>query len=287
MSVAAFKSIPRVPTISLHKITSSRLPVCHDRHPVRRYHNAIANMADEPPPAKRVKYASWKSQLSLRTANGSRYNFKATFEILTGEKPSQQTFTVHREPFTQCSKFLEAASSSRWRSGDEKPVDLTEHEPGVFASYMQCVYFGSVAVPEIPGYSEKDSLGALIVLYLLADKLNDVPTTNLVMDEIIVLSEEVLDLPCSDSVTLAYDSTVAGSPLRKLCRDYYVNQAKRVRLEKIHQGRFPFQSLQDVVLEFERLATSDGPDDQRTYVNCVDREKCYYHQHDDEHPRCL
>lgn len=142
-------------------------------------------------------------------------------------------------------------------------------------------------MPEIPGYSDKDSLAALIVLYLLADKLNDVPTTNLVMDEIIMLSEEVLDLPCSDSVTLAYNSTAAGSPLRKLCRDYYVNEAERVDLERIHQGRFPFQFLQDVVLEFESLASGDGRDGQHTYANCVDREKCYYHQHDDQHPRCL
>lgn len=142
-------------------------------------------------------------------------------------------------------------------------------------------------MPEIPGYSDKDSLAALIVLYLLADKLNDVPTTNLVMDEIIMLSGEVPNLPCSDSVTLAYNSTGARSPLCKLCRDYYVNEAKRAHLGRIHQGRFPFQFLQDVVLEFASLATGDGPDDQRTYVNCVDREKCYYHQHDDQHPRCL
>lgn len=213
--------------------------------------------------------------------NRSRFDFNETFEVLTGEQPNQKSFTVHRQPFTERSKFLEAASSSRWNSGTSKPVDLTEHKPEVFASYMQCVYHGSVPIPELPNREEGKSLRGLVMLYLLADKLDDTTTANLVIDEMIRASEELRVTPCELDVALVYESTVAGSRLRKLCRDYYVNEVSNFDMWEIHKGRLPFQFLQDVILEFARLSG------RCSKVKCVDRDKCYYHQHDDEQPECL
>jgi hypothetical protein len=152
---------------------------------------------------------------------------------------------------------------------------------------MQCVYHGSVPVPEVLDDEAGRSLRDLITLYLLADKLNDTTTANLVMDEIIRVSEELGKIPNYPEVAQVYESTVAGSPLRRLCRDYYVYEAASSELEDIHEGTLPFQFLQDVILEFERHTNDQGPDKRRSKVQCVDREKCYYHQHDDEHPKCL
>lgn len=243
-------------------------------------------MAQNPPPVKRVKYISGKIAQNVCTTYGSRFNFKEALEVLTGEKPYQRTFTVHREPFTQRSKFLEAATSFRWTSGTNKPVDLTEHEPEVFAGYMQCVYNGTVTLPELPDYMGDNSFKGLIMLYLLANKLNDLTTTNLVMDEIIVLSEKVREIPSSYSITLVYKSTAAGSPLRKLCRDYYVHEAMDWMLEDSDEGEFHFEFLKDVLLEFRRMSSHDTYNDERRKIGCVNREKCYYHQHNDEHPKC-
>jgi hypothetical protein len=185
---------------------------------------------------------------------------------------------LHREPFARRSKFLKAASSDRWTSGE--PVDLTEHEPEVFASYMKCVYYGSVTVPELPGHVADNPFKGLITLYLLADKLNDAITANLVADEIIHMSEELDKIPNSVCVNLAFQSTVIGSPLRKLCRDYYAHEATVGVLEDIEGGSFPSRFVKHVLLECERLAKTSGK------VKCVNREKCYYHQHDHEHPKC-
>jgi hypothetical protein len=138
---------------------------------------------------------------------------------------------------------LEAASSARWTSGT-KPVDLTEHEPEVFETYIQCVYYGTVTSPELPSCKGDDSFKGLITLYLLADKLNDIITTNLVADEIIRTSEDLRKVPNSLCVTLAFDSTVAGSPLRKLCRDYYAHEAAVGVLEGIEEGMF-FWNVRD------------------------------------------
>lgn len=218
--------------------------------------------------------------------NESRFNFDETFEVLTGEEPNQKCFTVHRQPFTERSKFLEAATSSRWASGTNKPVDLTEHEPEVFTSYMQCVYHGSVTVPELHRYAGLGCLEDLITLYLLADKLNDFITTNLVADEIIRMSEEVQRVPNSTCVTLAFESTVVASPLRRLCRDYYAHEATVGVLERMKEGVYPFHFVKHVLLEVDRLVRKKAPNDGCARVNCVNREKCYYHQHDDEHPKC-
>jgi hypothetical protein len=260
---------------------------CPPLTPAQQYRITIANMADKPPPAKRVRYIYLRTHQPIASiTNRSRLNFDETFEVLTGEKPNQKCFTVHRQPFIERSKFLEAASSSRWTSGTRKPVDLTEHEPEVFASYMQCVYHGSVAVPKLPVYEEGKSLGGLIKLYLLADKLNDILTSNLVMDEIIHLSEEWRRIPCDDEVALAYRLTTTGNPLRSICRDYFVHEGTARLLETLEEGTLPFQFIKDVLLEFERLASSKAPYDKSNKVQCVNREKCHYHQHDDEHPKC-
>ena len=243
-------------------------------------------MVDAPPPAKRARYNFKGPRQITYVTNRNRYNFKDTFEVLAGEQPNQQRFIVHRELFVKRSKFLEAASSSRWTCGVNKPVDLTEHEPEIFDSYMQCVYLGSVTAPELPNHAGGKALGSLVMLYLLAEKLKDVATTNLVIDEIMWASEEHHELPCDADVTLAYTSTVAGNPLRNLCRDYYVYEAPPDELVDIHRGKFPSQFLQDVILELKRLATEKEPGDRRRMVRYVMREKCCYHQHDDEHPRC-
>ena len=150
---------------------------------------------------------------------------------------------------------------------------------------MQCVYLGSVTVPALPEDYDGD-FGGLFALYLLADKLNDAITSNLVIDGILRMSEEVRRVPNGVAITQAYGSTVAGSSLRKLCRDYYVYEATTEVLENMHEDSFPFQFSQDVMLEFARLARNKTPYDGRVKVKCFDRGRCYYHRHDDEHPKC-
>lgn len=208
-------------------------------------------------------------------------------EVLIGEEPNKQRFTVHKDLFTRHSKFLEAATSFHWTLGIKKPVDLVGYEPEVFASYMQCVYLGSVMVPALPRYNGKNTLEGLIVLYLLADKLNDITSANLIIDQIIRHSEVEKILPSWTAVTLAYESTVAGSPLPKLCRDYSVHEEKSSQLGRIQEGTAPFDFLKDVMLELHGFASHKGPLEQSRKVKCVKREKCYYHQHDEEHSKCV
>ena len=143
-----------------------------------------------------------------------------------------------------------------------------------------------MTVPELPGHTEDNPFKGLIALYLLADKLNEIITTNLVADEIIRTSEALHMIPSTSCVTLAFNSTIEGNPLRRLCKDYYVHEAAVGVLENLKEGQLPFQFIKEVLLELDRMTRHATPYDQRTKVGCVDREQCYYHQHDDDHPKC-
>lgn len=134
---------------------------------------------------------------------------------------------------------------------------------------MQCVYLGSVTVPTLPEDYDGD-FGGLFALYLLADKLDDIITANLVIDGIMRMSEELRRVPKGVAITQAYGSTAAGNSLRKLCRDYYVHEATTEVLESMREDSFPFQYSQDVMLEFARLARNKTPYDGRVKVKCVD-----------------
>jgi hypothetical protein len=179
-------------------------------------------------------------------------------------------------------------TSSEVDGGKVKTVTVWEEN----AVLIECLVDVTIWFQD-PKYVESSPLGGLFTLYLLADKFNDATTANLVMDEIIRMSEQLQYVPCSTWVTLAYGSTVAGSPLRKLCRDYYILEATDKILEQAHEGMFPFQFLKDVLLIFRRPADHTAqhcddciPSSNVRTVNMDTMEKCHYHSHDDEHPRC-
>jgi hypothetical protein len=83
-------------------------------------------------------------------------------------------------------EYLWARSRTKRPEGLPRPIlsiDLTDHDPETFNSYMQCVYGAGVTSPDRPCDAD-DPLPDLFPLYLLADKLNDLITTNLTMEEI-------------------------------------------------------------------------------------------------------
>lgn len=128
---------------------------------------------------------------------------------------------------------------------------------------------------------------ALIRLYLLADKLQDLITANAIVDELISLVAKTNEIPKQAPTSLAYDSTASSSPLRKLLRDYWVYQSPKpgsVALEYLKGDGFPKEFLQDVVVELMCLKMGESTSEDCKRDKCSD--KCLYHQHDDEYPRC-
>jgi hypothetical protein len=149
----------------------------------------------------------------------SRYDLTSTFDV----KVKAKIFTLHTTVFTERSEFLRAARKPEWLDNNpNNPVDLEDEDAEVFSTYVNCVYFG----PEAPEHyadsimplSELTStenevrmvegLQTLIEVYILSDKMQDLVTTNMVIDEVIRFSDIVEIAPCDKLVSLAY----AGTP---------------------------------------------------------------------------
>lgn len=204
-------------------------------------------------------------------------------------------------PVTERSEFFRAARKPEWLTGDpKKPVDLKDEDAEVFDTYVNCVYFGCETL-ELYADEAKSCTGsdrnvkviagfrALIQVYLLADKLQDLTTANMVIDEIMRFSDLVHQVP-THTWSDVYSRTPRQSPLRALMRDYWV-------YEMIPTVSNPLKGLsqdfmEDILLEFLRVKAKD----QNATINKAFRsslsartkdDKCLYHQHDDKHPRCV
>lgn len=132
----------------------------------------------------------------------------------------------------------------------------------------------------------------LINVYLLADKLQDLATANIVIDELIRYGLEAEENPGFEAISIAYSATIHGSPLRRLLRGYHVHGTFSVFYMNLHVNDFPCEFYRDVAAEFLR-AKDDNSEETvgETYGLTADvryaMDRCHYHQHDDKHPRCV
>jgi hypothetical protein len=151
---------------------------------------------------------------------------------------------------------------------------------------------------------------SLAKLYLLADKLHDLTTANLVMDEFVRSSFWMVYNPPDKVVNLVYESSVHGNPLRRLLRDICVYNTSRDSHLDYHDAKLDGDFTRDVIMEFVRRPDDDDDDDDGKDVEDGDEEKedegesesgkhvspiarklcadrCFYHQHNMESfPRC-
>jgi hypothetical protein len=132
----------------------------------------------------------------------------------------------------------------------------------------------------------------LAKIYLHADKLRDPKTANLVIDEFIRFSPTTLRNPDALSTNHVYESTVQGSPLRKLMRDYIVHETKSDGHLDSHAINFHEDFCRDVLVEFLRAKDGDPVEPSKCEQEngiaekmCADR--CHYHLHDSLCVRCV
>ena len=240
-----------------------------------------------------------------------RYDLEDTVEVTVGSPTAQsKRFTIHTNVFTGRSGVLAALR----RSGPDdqtQPVDLRGEDPELFHAYLNFVYLGpetveqwadaseaeTAAKPEGNTKDEKQAVADLVFeklirLYLLAERLIDFKTANMVVAEIVRASRLLGCIPTQSPTSLAYASTVEGSPLRRLLRDYWLYESASTHTdhERVRAASFPLECLQDIAME--GLRTLEVPAEY-SYVRfktvktiCAERV-CYYHQHDELHPKCV
>lgn len=225
----------------------------------------------------------------------SRYDLKSTFDVEVGS----ETFSIHTSVFTQRSEFFRAARKPEWLAGDEKkPVDLKDEDPEVFNRYTNCVYFGPAALghdADDIDYSTPDSIDyrcgvidSLVRVYLLPDKLQNPATCNIAIDEILRWSYITRIVPSVKTVSYVYQHTPERSSLRVLMRNFWIYDMDLDDAPPLDE--LPFEAVRDIASEFFRVKYEEwhqtiGDTFYKNHKAAEDT--CYYHQHDDKHPRCV
>jgi len=196
---------------------------------------------------------------NINKLTSNRIEFGETFVVLVRSEDDQKRFTVHHDILTRRSDFFKAARSARWATDPSKPVSLEDDEPDVFSTYLHCVYFDEVIIPrtsvpislmfrqlEEARQGEADQkFEALVSTYVLADKLRDPITANMVSDKILEVSHDTSKVPSAKAVTIAYQSTTNRDPLRILLRDMCMYHGRT--LPTGGDVSWPVEFLQDVV----------------------------------------
>lgn len=230
--------------------------------------------------------------------------------------PTQQLFTIHRDIISERSSFFKAACNERWsRADSSKTVKLPDDNAEIFSVYLNCVYKNVVITHELesaeadvldePEGAETETFGldptaiacekkfALpIRTYILADKLGDLKSCNLIIDEIIVLSDQWDKIPSYMSYDTVYMNTAPGSPLRGLLVDYCVHEGTNYNAKDL-MDRAPSEFVVDVLGEMFRLKDGIVEDDGTVGVGgitfglcAIYRAKRHYHQHNENYPAC-
>ena len=222
-----------------------------------------------------------------------RLSFVDHIEVLVG--PEKKLFTVHQDIMCDRSPFFRAACSERWQQGS-KAIELLDHDPEIFDTYLLCVYKDKINT----GGSEENKCDAditdfdgnydrLLRTYILADKLGDVVTTNMVIEEMIEYSAKAKLFPAAFDLQLGFAETCETSPVQLLFVDHFVHEAGVRSIEWLcSEEEVPEQLLRRVLIRRAQLEMENPLkkvcDVYQTGFTAA--QKCRCHQHSSEHPRC-
>lgn len=260
-------------------------------------------MADNPPPAKRVKYVAHEPLNEGHITKNRRYDSTQTFHVLLG--PEKKRFTVYHDMLTDRSGFFKAARSSHWTEDPQTPTKLTDHNPETFTNYLQLIYGGGCIQPdeELTQYAKTRErifdtarllfthYKALSKLYVLADKLEDLESANVIMDAILLFGDEYARLLHPALTKFVHDSTPPDSPLRNIVRDTIVHEnAGKYFLGVKFPAELPHELLLDVAKEHHHMKFEQAGA-HGTFANVYNKRlsdfpKCRYHQRNDDHQKC-
>jgi hypothetical protein len=207
------------------------------------------------------------------------------FVLVSNELQEQKRFTLHTNVFVARSGFFKAARSAAWNPDPLKPTILDDDDdPEVFENYMRCVYSGDLDPFPYERHGLDDAhVNALIKMWVLADKLLDPKTANLVMDKIVKFCAALIEFRDISCFKLAYSSTAKGSPLRSffcvmvLCQD--------ISGLFDDPNELPPEFFHDMAVELCRMKkefTGKNPYECVIVTSIGDLSPCRWHQHDGE-----
>jgi len=239
---------------------------------------------------------NWKAiSTAGRPGTKTRLDFNNILEIHVGE---EGCFLVPVNRITQRSEFFSKLFKDHClQEGtveDEIPVmDLPKEDRFLFDIYLQVVYQDEVILPLHVDEAEDPhwSVRAMIRTYMLADRLKDMTSCNIIIDGLIEFCsrhEVVLE---SDDWKAIFHADCKIPVLRKLAVDFCVIVTQPEFL-KTQMRQMPTEMAIDCVARFadlrhETLMKVARDETPYTVTSLVDLDICKrYHQHDERCPSC-
>jgi hypothetical protein len=140
---------------------------------------------------------------------------------MVGKDDTQKKFHVHESLITARSLFFRNALQGNWKEAQDRVVKLTKDDPEVFSLYLQGLYAGHLdPKDDTPADKAYVLRGGLFVL---AERIRDVKTKNLVIEAIRTKSS-VRDHPKAflEMSTAIYNGTPGPCGARELLVDLMV-----------------------------------------------------------------
>lgn len=222
----------------------------------------------------------------------TRLDFANVLEVLVGD---EGCFYIPQNRITQRSEFFRDHCQRIPLGEDEIPViDLPAEDRFIFDIYLQVVYQDEVVLP-LHVEEAKDPhwiMKVMIRTYILADKLKDRKSGNIILDGLIdfCLRHDLVFAP--EDWRVIFHSEYNGGVLRKLAVDFCVLATQPDLLES-QLREMPAEMATDCIAKFaylrhdelENVAHDQASDTSATSLISLNR--CInYHQHDESCPSC-
>lgn len=204
------------------------------------------------------------SHTSAASPSPQKYKADDLVTLLVGSE-EQEKFVVHGYRLIETSEFFRAALQKEWKEGQTRIIELPEEDTEDTTNYLNFVFDGTLPTHAITNGNEIRDTGSsvyytLCYLYALGERLLDAKLRNAVIKEFVRLSEWPDDegyyyCPSWGVTAAAYETTLAGSPLRRFLVDVLVTSGL---LEWLSKSSIDLEDnselLADVVKEFTRKA---------------------------------
>jgi hypothetical protein len=250
-------------------------------------------MADEPPPAKRANmYVSnylGSANRTLLTQSGWMSRAPSTSSLaLRSDRSVSHCTTISLFPDPSSSEPRDLRRGTK-TTIPKKPTNLEDDDPEVFANYVRGIYLNLIDV--LPQDRENSDLGSLIRLYVLADKLCDLKSANMVVDRLVCYSDETKSIPGAEEIELAYNSTASGSPLKAVFCDYFIHESGSGFFNDQDVSKIPREFYHDIAVRYLNIKSKKNKDpsvniEAAFFEKVSAKPRCIYHQHDSKVPLC-
>lgn len=222
----------------------------------------------------------------------ARLDFNNILEIRVGD---EGCFLVPVNRITERSKVLRGHYLQQTTlDGDEIPIiDLPKEDRFLFDIYLQVVYQNEAILPLSVDEARDShwSVRAMIQTYILAERLEDTTSCNIIVDELIEFCSRHELAFNGEDWKLIFRSDDKGSVLRKLAVDFCVI-ATQPEFLKTQLRQMPLEMAINCVgrfadLRHEMLVQVDRDETPYIITALVDLDICErYHQHDESCPPC-